>query len=124
MSENDEGFFRIPYQSISRDDIRARMEKDGIVLSDAALSDVFMQEIADKMGNSLVDEGWWDVLEASVESVCELWDIDFESGTKCTHCGSYDVDWRSNSTYESQSLKTETKTFYCKTCDKNFDIEV
>lgn len=124
MSEKEEGFFQIPYQRISRDDIRVRMEEGGIVLSDAALSDEFMQEVASKMGDSLVDEGWWDVLEASVEAVCELWDIDFENGTKCIHCGSYDVDYRSDSTFENQSIKKEIKTFYCNACDKYFNIEV
>lgn len=72
MSKNDEGFFQIPYQRISRDDIRQRLGKDKAQLSDTALSDEFMQEVANRMGSALVDEGWWEILGEAVESVSDL----------------------------------------------------
>ena len=124
MSEKEEGFFQIPYQRVSRDDVRLRLKKDKNELLDAALSDEFMQEVANKMGSTLVDEGWWDTLELAIEVVCDNLGIDFLNGTMCINCGSYDTDFRSRSTFENQSIKTGTKTFYCNTCDKLFDIEV
>ena len=124
MSENDEGFFRIPYQRVSRDDVRSRLKRSMDQLSDAALSDEFMQEVANKMGSSLVDEGWWDVLECAIEDVCETFDIDFVSGIKCTSCGAFNTAWSSTTTFENQTMKKVTQTFCCNTCEENFDIEV
>lgn len=76
MSEKEEGFFQIPYQRVSRDDVRQRLKKDESELSDDILSDEFMQEVANQMGNSLVNEEWWEILELAVEAVCDSFDIE------------------------------------------------
>jgi len=124
MSENDEGFFQIPYQRVSRDDIRLRLKIDKTKLSDAALSNKFMQEVANQMGQSLIDESWWVMLGEAIESASDSLGIDFESGTKCIHCGSYDIDWLSTNTDEDQSIKIEIRNYYCNACDKYFNMEV
>lgn len=121
---DEEKFFRIPYQRIARDDVREQMKKDRKELPDAALSDEFMQEVANKMGKFLVDESWWMMLGEAVESASDSLDIDFESGMQCTHCGSYDIDWLSTNTNENQSIKIEIKNYYCNACDKYFNMEV
>jgi hypothetical protein len=69
---DEEKFFRIPYQRISRDDIRQRLGKDKVQLLDMVLSDEFMQEVANRMGSALVDEGWWEILSEAVKSVSDL----------------------------------------------------
>ena len=76
MIEKEEGFFQIPYQRVSRDDVRQRLKKDESELSDDILSDEFMQEVANQMGNSLVNEEWWEILELAVEAVCDSFDIE------------------------------------------------
>lgn len=120
--EIKEGFFRIPYQTVTRDDVRSKMETDKIRISDAALSDEFMQAVANKMGDSLANEGWWDDLELAVEAVCADLDIYFDD-VMCSHCGSYDTDFRSGRTFESQSITKQIDHYYCHTCDKHFEIE-
>lgn len=72
---DEEKFFRIPYQTISRDDIRSRLDRDKDQLSDAALSDEFMREVVNKMGSALVDEGWWEILGEAVESISDSFNI-------------------------------------------------
>lgn len=124
MSEKEEGFFQIPYQRVSRDDVRSRLEKDVNQISDAALSDEFMGNVVEKMGNVLVDEGWWDVLGDAIDEVCDELDIDFKKGVKCTLCGAFNTVWSSTTTFENQNIKKVTKTFYCDACGENFDIEV
>ena len=80
MSEKEEGFFQIPYQRVSRDDIRARLEEEDRSLSDEILSDEFMQEVANKMGDSLVNEAWWETLGLAVEMVCDSFGVVIENG--------------------------------------------
>ena len=78
MSE-EEKFFRITYQEISIDDIKAWMLINKTSIPDEALSDGFMQKVADEMGNLLIDEKWLEVLDGAVRETCDLFGIDIKN---------------------------------------------
>ena len=76
MSEEDEKFFRIPHQEISKDDVKAWMIINKTSISDEVLSNEFMQGVANKMGGSLVNEGWWGTLDEAVREICDLLSVE------------------------------------------------
>jgi len=62
-------YFQIPFQKITRDDIRTLAEFT--CLTDEELSDDIMEYIARKMGSALVCEFWWEVLAECVrQCIC------------------------------------------------------
>lgn len=83
MNEEEERFFRIPYQEISRDDVKAWMIINKTLISDEALSNEFMQGVANEMGNLLVDKNWLEVLDEAVREICDLLSVEiFEEDEK------------------------------------------
>ena len=120
--DKEEGFFRIPYQTVTRDDIRLRLKKDRDELPDSALSDELMQAVADKMGKTLVDDNWWETLELAVEDVCDTLGINFDEDVMCKNCGSYDTSFRSREVHENQSVRKQIDNYYCHVCDGYFQI--
>lgn len=78
MSE-EEKFFRITYQELSRDDIKAWMLINKTSIPDAVLSDEFIQKVANEMGNLLVDEKWLKVLDDAVRETCDSLSIDIKN---------------------------------------------
>ena len=76
----EEEFFRIPYQEIARDDVKAWMIINKTLISDEALSDEFMQGVANEMGNLLVDKNWLEVLNEAVREICDLLSVEIVEG--------------------------------------------